>query len=129
MKNFLKTFNPTFNYYKMKNKTLFNSLLFTFAFIGSLFAIEKPLKASVAGPVCPDPSTTTINSVFDPSDPSGSFIGLTGGYGGGGDRPHSAGSGAGTANTGGGGAGSRYNTPIDAGAGGKGIVIIRYKYQ
>tara|TARA_B100000242_G_scaffold202968_1_gene147091 strand:+ start:101 stop:1069 length:969 start_codon:yes stop_codon:yes gene_type:complete len=81
MKNFLKTFNPTFNYYKMKNKTLFNSLLFTFAFIGSLFAIEKPLKASVAGPVCPDPSTTTINSVFDPSDPSGSFIGLTGGYG------------------------------------------------
>ena len=53
----------------------------------------------------------------------------TGGYGGGGDRPHSAGSGAGTANTGGGGAGSRYNTPIDAGAGGKGIVIIRYKYQ
>lgn len=53
----------------------------------------------------------------------------TGGYGGGGDRPHSAGSGAGAANTGGGGAGSRYNTPIDAGAGGKGIVIIRYKYQ
>ena len=80
MKNFLKTSNPTFNYYKMKNKTLFNSLLFTFAFIGSLFVIDKPTRASDS-PVCPDPSSTTINSVFDESDPSGSFFGLTGGYG------------------------------------------------
>ena len=53
----------------------------------------------------------------------------TGGLGGGGDRPHSPGSGDGTANTGGGGAGSRYNDCIPAGAGGKGIVIIRYRYQ
>ena len=80
MKNFLKTFNLTFNYYKMKNKTLFNSLLFTFAFIGSLFVMDKPVRASDS-PVCPDPSTTTINSVFDEADPTGSFVGLTGGYG------------------------------------------------
>ena len=53
----------------------------------------------------------------------------TGGYGGGGNRPHSAGSGAGTANTGGGGASNRFNSGICGGAGGKGIVVIRYKYQ
>jgi hypothetical protein len=52
-----------------------------------------------------------------------------GGYGGGGDRPHSPGPGDGDANTGGGGASNRFNSSICAGAGGKGIVIIRYKYQ
>ena len=60
-------------------KTLFNSLLFTFAFIGSLFAMDKPVKASES-PICPDPSTTTITSIYDPTD-SSSFFALTGGYG------------------------------------------------
>ena len=59
-------------------KTLFNSLIFTFAFIGSLFVIDKPVRASDS-PACPDPSSTTITSVFDEEDPS-SFFGLTGGY-------------------------------------------------
>ena len=65
----------------MKNKTLFNSLFFTFSLIGSFFVIEKPLKAEDA-PVCPDPSTTSISSVynmFDEEDPN-SFYGLTGGF-------------------------------------------------
>ena len=65
----------------MKNKTLFNSLFFTFSLIGSFFVLEKPLKAEDA-PVCPDPSTTTISSVynvFDEDDPN-SFYGLTGGF-------------------------------------------------
>ena len=64
----------------MKNKTLLNSLFFTFSLIGSFFVIDKPLKAEDA-PVCPDPSTTTISSVynmFDEGDPN-SFFGLTGG--------------------------------------------------
>jgi len=73
--------NPTFNYYKMKNKTLFKSFFFTLSLVGSFFVLDKPLKAEDAGPVCPDPSSTTINSVFDEADPSGSFVGLTGGYG------------------------------------------------
>ena len=63
----------------MKNKTLFNSLFFTFSLLGSFFVIDKPVKAEEA-PVCPDPSTTTISSVynvFDEDDPN-SFYGLTG---------------------------------------------------
>ena len=79
MKNSFKTFIPTFNYYKMKNKTLFNSLFFTFSLIGSFFVLDKPMKADDS-PVCPDPSTTTITSIYDPSD-SSSFFELTGGYG------------------------------------------------
>ena len=79
MKNLLKTFNPTLDYNKMKNKTLFNSLLFTVAFIGSLFVIDKPARASDS-PVCPDPSSTTISSLYDEED-SSSFFALTGGYG------------------------------------------------
>ena len=79
MQNFLKTFNPTFNYYKMKNKTLFNSLFLTFSLIGSFFVLDKPLKAEDAV-VCPDTSSTTITSVYDEEDPS-SFFALTGGYG------------------------------------------------
>ena len=61
----------------MKNKTLFNSLLFTFSLIGSFFVLDKPVKAEDA-PVCPDPSTTTISSIFDPTgnDPT-SFVELT----------------------------------------------------
>ncbi len=65
----------------MKNKTLFNSLFFTFSLIGSFFVLEKPLKAEDA-PVCPDPTTTTISSVYnvlDEEDPT-SFYGLTGGF-------------------------------------------------
>ena len=58
----------------MKNKTLFNSLLFTFSFIGSFFVLDKPLKAD--SPVCPDPSTTTITSVYGES--GSSFYELTG---------------------------------------------------
>ena len=58
----------------MKNKTLLNSLLFTFSFIGSFFILDKPLKAD--SPVCPDPSTTTITSVYDESGTS--FYELTG---------------------------------------------------
>ena len=58
----------------MKNKTLLNSLFFTFSFIGSLFVLDKPLKAD--SPVCPDPSTTTITSVYGES--GSSFYELTG---------------------------------------------------
>ena len=79
MKNLYKKFNPTFNHNKMKNNTLFNSLFFTFSLIGSFFVIDKPLKAS-DGVVCPDPSSTTINSIYDEED-SSSFFALTGGYG------------------------------------------------
>jgi hypothetical protein len=60
------------------------------------------------------------------------FVGGTGGTGGGGNgasAPVGTGS-AGSSNTGGGGGGSRgYNTPYNGGAGGKGIVIIRYQFQ
>ena len=79
MKNSFKTFIPTFNYNKMKNKTFFNFFFFTFSLLGSFFVLDKPLKAEDA-PVCPDPSTTTITSIYDESDDS-SFFALTGGYG------------------------------------------------
>ncbi len=79
MKNSFKTFIQIFSYNKMKNKTLFNSLFFTFSLIGSFFVLDKPLKADES-PVCPDPSTTTITSIYDQSD-SSSFFALTGGYG------------------------------------------------
>ena len=62
----------------MKNKTLFNSLLFTFSLLGSFFVLDKPLKAD--SPVCPDPSTTSITSIFDRSDDN-SFFALTEGEG------------------------------------------------
>jgi len=58
----------------MKNKTLFNSLFFTFSLIGSFFFLDKPLKAD--SPVCPDPSKTEITSIFDETDDS-SFFALT----------------------------------------------------
>jgi len=62
----------------MKNKTLFNSLLFTFSILGSFFVLDKPLKAD--SPVCPDPSTTSITSIYDNTD-SNSFFALTEGEG------------------------------------------------
>ena len=62
----------------MKNKTLFNSLFFTFSLFGSFFVLDKPLKADDS-PICPDPSSTTITSVYDEED-SSSFFALTGGY-------------------------------------------------
>ena len=62
----------------MKNKTLFKSLLFTSSFIGSFFILDKPLKAD--SPVCPDPSTTSITSIYDNTD-SNSFFALTEGEG------------------------------------------------
>jgi hypothetical protein len=56
-----------------------------------------------------------------------------GGYGGGGDAPTSAPFSPplvnGQTNTGGGGAGMRYNDNAPAGAGGSGVVVIRYKFQ
>ena len=61
----------------MKNKTLFNSLLFTFSLLGSFFVLDKPVKAD--SPVCPDPEEVTISSVYNLSegnDPN-SFYGLT----------------------------------------------------
>ena len=78
MKNLFKTFIPIFSHNKMKNKTLFNSLLFTFSLLGSFFVLDKPLKAD--SPVCPDPSTTSITSIFDRSDDN-SFFALTDGEG------------------------------------------------
>ena len=56
--------------------------------------------------------------------------GVTGGTGGGGKGGcSSTGSGSGSANTGGGGGGGRGCSPYIGGAGGSGIVIIRYKFQ
>ena len=81
MKNLINL-NPTFNYYKMKNKTLFKSFFFTLSLVGSFFVLDKPLKADDS-PICPDTSTTTITSLYDESD-SSSFFALTGGYGEGG---------------------------------------------
>ena len=63
----------------MKTKTFFNSLFFTFSFIGSFFVLDKPLKAEVS-PVCPDPSNTSITSIYDKTD-SSSFFELTDGDG------------------------------------------------
>ena len=50
----------------MKNKTLFNSLLFTFSLLGSFFVLDKPVKAD--SPVCPDPEEITISSVYNMFD-------------------------------------------------------------
>ena len=63
----------------MKNKTLFNSLFFSFSFLGSLIVLDKPLKAEVS-PICPDTATTTITSIYNPTDTS-SFFALTDGEG------------------------------------------------
>ena len=79
MKNLFKSFTQTHQYNKMKSKTLFNSLFFTFSLIGSFFVLDKPVKADDS-PDCPDPSTTTITSIYDETDDS-SFFALTGGYG------------------------------------------------
>ena len=46
MKNLLKTLNPTFNYYKMKNKkSLLKKLIFTFAFLGTLSFSQNKVTA------------------------------------------------------------------------------------
>jgi len=84
---------------------------------------------------------------FGPTAPSYGETGPSGRYfsGGGGGRPQSAPSGTGglggggnsapgpeqpgTINTGGGGAGGGQVAPVAGGAGGKGIVILRYKFQ
>ena len=59
----------------MKNKTLFNSLIFSFSLIGSCLVLDKPIKA---GP-CPDPSTQNISQIGTSlkTDPE-SFWSLTG---------------------------------------------------
>ena len=78
MKNLLKTFNPTFNYYKMKhNKSLLKKLIFTFAFLGTISFSQNKVTAEES-PVCPDPSTTTISSIADGGDAT-SFYALTSG--------------------------------------------------
>ena len=64
---------------KMRPKTLFKSLLFTFSFIGSCLVLDKPIKAGES-PICPDPSTTSITSIYDESD-SNSFFAVTDGQG------------------------------------------------
>jgi len=63
----------------MRPKTLFKSLLFTFPFIGSCLVLDKPIKAGES-PICPDPSTTSITSIYDESD-SNSFFAVTDGQG------------------------------------------------
>ena len=61
----------------MKNKTLLNSLFFTFSLIGSFFVIDKPLNAA---PKCPDPLKVT--TIYDnEGDSNSSFFDLTEGEG------------------------------------------------
>ena len=77
MKNLLKTFNPTFNYNKMKNKkALIKKLIFALTFLGTISYSQNKVNASES-PTCPDPTATTITSLFDSSD-STSFYSLTG---------------------------------------------------
>ena len=62
----------------MKNKALFNSLIFSFSLIGYCLFLDKPLKAN-ASPICPDPSQVNISGIGtfgDDSDPE-SFISRT----------------------------------------------------
>ena len=61
----------------------------------------------------------------------GTDTGGAGGTGGGGDGgdPNSPTAGAGTANSGGGGGGAEGGPTYDGAAGGKGVVLIRYKFQ
>mgnify|MGYP003330737498 FL=1 len=61
----------------MKNKTLFNSLIFTFSLIGSCLVLDKPIKANDS-PICPDPSAVNISGIgtFGGSDAE-SFISRT----------------------------------------------------
>jgi len=65
------------------------------------------------------------------SGPPGSVVpgGPGGGGDGGGGVPTSQPAGSGTANTGGGGGGLRTGSGVSGGSGGKGIVVIRYKFQ
>ena len=65
------------------------------------------------------------------SGPPGSVVpgGPGGGGDGGGGTPTSQPAGSGTSNTGGGGGGLRTGSGVSGGSGGKGIVIIRYKFQ
>ena len=78
MKNLLKTFNPTFNFYKMKHsKSFLKKLIFTFAFLGTISFSQNKVTAEES-PVCPDPSTTTISSIADGGDAT-SFYALTSG--------------------------------------------------
>ena len=78
MKNLLKTFNQTHNYYKMKNKkSLLKKLLFTLTFLGTISFSQNKVSAEES-PVCPDPSTTTITSIADRDDAT-SFYALTDG--------------------------------------------------
>ena len=53
----------------MKNKTFFNSLIFTFSLIGSCLVLDKPIEANDS-PICPDPSAVNISGIgiFD-NDP------------------------------------------------------------
>tara|TARA_A100001035_G_C27745686_1_gene483852 strand:- start:445 stop:1374 length:930 start_codon:yes stop_codon:yes gene_type:complete len=78
MKNLLKTFNPTFNNYKMKNKkSLMKNLLFALTFLGTVSFSQNQVNADES-PVCPDASSTTITSIADRGDAT-SFYALTSG--------------------------------------------------
>ena len=67
----------------MKNKTLFNSLIFTFSLIGSCLVLDKPIKANDS-PICPDPSAVNISGIgiFNNDPDPESFISRTNALGG-----------------------------------------------
>jgi len=61
----------------MKNKTLFNSLIFSFSLIGSCLVLDKPIKADIS-PSCPDPAVISeIGNITSDINPIDSFISLT----------------------------------------------------
>jgi hypothetical protein len=83
----------------------------------------------------PQPFYGPTNGVYAGGGGGGTRVGTNtggdGGTGGGGDGgdPNAPTAGAGTANTGGGGGGAEGGPTYDGAAGGKGIVLIRYKFQ
>ena len=80
MKNLLKTFNPTFNYYKMKNKkTLIKTLIFSLTFLGTVSFSQNKLNAEES-PECPDPDKITISSIADGGDETSFYFLTDGGF-------------------------------------------------
>jgi len=80
MKYLFKTFNPTFNHNKMKTKkALIKKFIFALSFLGTISFSQNKVNAQTS-PICPDPSTTSITSIYDESD-SNSFFALTDGQG------------------------------------------------
>ena len=89
--------------------------------VGNLQLVERAPAASSSGPAV----AASGGSAAAASGPAPS--GGDGGSGGGGAGGN--GGSAGTANTGGGGGGAGPASPKVSGAGGKGVVILRYKFQ